>query len=435
MKFPSILLLCLLLSAAASAQSPSGQSVSPAESADFATPENQQPSSQERILDEPMWPGPGRKFARIPLYPFIGLGRAMEKGLTAVEEHHLQARMNYSRWRLRQHHTDLLFGGLGSGSGTAFGVNFFDQDFFHPAVRVDVPLWISTRNYQQGEVLLGIRPGAARRFFFELATRYRSRPRERFYGLGPHSIGAARSDYHLQDRGAGFAIGTETAGGSRFDFSVAYSNANVFGGRDNDEPDTGTAFPGLPGLARGSSLLRYGFSAVHPWLDNPLDPQRGLRLRGRLLWAESVNSDPFDFLESGASTDFYIPLGGRRTLAVRGAGEFRHVGSSREIPFYLLPSVGGASTVRGFRAYRFIDRHSIVINAEYRYRIWTRADFVLFSDHGQVAPRVSAFRLENFVHGWGGGVRLKSAKGVAMRFDVGHSREGTRFYFTVAPEF
>jgi hypothetical protein len=104
---------------------------------------------RERIVDKPMRPGTGKRIARIPLLSFVGAGKALEKGLTVVEEEHLQERMNYTRWKLREHHTEFLTGGLGPGSGTAFGLRFFDDNFFHPAVRAELPLWISTRNYQQ----------------------------------------------------------------------------------------------------------------------------------------------------------------------------------------------------------------------------------------------------------------------------------------------
>jgi outer membrane protein assembly factor BamA len=377
---------------------------------------------RERIVDKPMRPGVGKQIARIPLLPFVGAGKAMEKGLTVVEEQHLQERMNYTRWKLREHHTEVMTGGLGPGSGTAFGVRFFDDDFFHPAVRADLPLWISTRNYQQFEALVGIRPGEKRRFFFEVGAKYRSRPEEQFFGVGPGASHNNEAEYQLDDRSAAFAIGSEFATGGR---------ANVAGG---DDPSA--VLSGLPGLARGSSLLRYGFSLSQPWLDNRLDPHRGVRLRGRFLWVESLNSDPFDFFEYGASSEIYIPLGAPRTLVIRGVGEFRRPRDGGTVPFYSLAFLGGRSTLRGFEAYRFADRNAVLFNLEYRYRIWRRADFVLFTDHGQVAPRIAAFGLGKFAHAGGFGIRFKDALGAtALRLDVGFSREGARLSINFAPEF
>lgn len=378
-----------------------------------------------------MRPGTGKRIARIPLLPFVGAGKALEKGLTVVEEEHLQARMNYARWKLRQYHAEVMTGGLGPGSGTAFGVRFFDDDFLHPAVRAELPLWISTRNYQQFESRIGIRPGEKRRFFFEVGAKYRWRPEEHFFGLGAGTSHRDEAEYQLEDRSAGFAVGSEFAGGGRMDFSVAYVNANVAGGRDPQG-----LLPGLPGLARGSSLLRYGATVLQPWVDHRLDPHRGVRLRARLLWTESLNADPFDFLEYGANAEFYIPLGAPRTLAIRGIGDFRRPRNGGTVPFYALAFLGGRSTLRGFEAYRFADRNAVLFNVEYRYRIWQRADFVLFTDHGQVAPRVGAFAMGKFAHAGGFGIRFKDAQGgVAARFDLGFSREGTRFSINFAPEF
>lgn len=415
-----------LISPAAFAQQ-SAPSASPVEEPAAETPAK----PRERIVDKPMRPGVGKQIARIPLLPFAGAGKALEKGLTVVEEQHLQERMNYTRWKLREHHTEVMTGGLGPSSGTAFGVRFFDDDFLHPAVRAELPLWISTRNYQQFEALVGIRPGEKRRFFFEAGAKYRSRPEEQFFGLGPNASHDDEAEYQLEDRSAAFAIGSEFASGGRADFSVGYVNANVNGG---DDP--GAVLPGLPGLARGSSLLRYGFSLSQPWLDNLLDPHRGVRVRGRFLWVESLNSDPFDFLEYGASSEFYIPLGVPRTLVIRGVGEFRRPRNGGAVPFYSLAFLGGRSTLHGFEAYRFADRNAVLFNLEYRYRIWRRADFVLFTDHGQVAPRVAAFRLSRFENAGGFGIRLKDALGAtALRLDVGFSREGARLSISLAPEF
>jgi hypothetical protein len=53
-----------------------------------------------------------------------------------------------------------------------------------------------------------------------------------------------------------------------------------------------------------------------------------------------------------------------------------------------------------------------------------------------VAPRVGAFDMSKFAHAGGFGIRFKDARGgVAARFDLGFSREGTRFSINFAPEF
>ncbi len=68
--------------------------------------------------------------------------------------------------------------------------------------------------------------------------------------------------------------------------------------------------------------------------------------------------------------------------------------SSGVVPFYLLPTLGGARTLPSFRAERFRDRDALVGILEYRYRVWSEpddrvwVDAVLFTNAGVVAPRV-----------------------------------------------
>ena len=91
--------------------------------------------------------------------------------------------------------------------------------------------------------------------------------------------------------------------------------------------------------------------------------------------------------------------------------------------------------MRGYREFRFHDNHAVLFNVEYRWRIWKLADFALFLDEGQVAPSISQIRLGDYKTSYGGGIRLKGAHGMAVRFDVGHSREGFRYYFSFGPEW
>lgn len=55
------------------------------------------------------------------------------------------------------------------------------------------------------------------------------------------------------------------------------------------------------------------------------------------------------------------------------------------VPFFLLPFLGGNDTLRGFRAYRFRGPHSILLQGEYRWEIWSAFEAALFVDAGKVA--------------------------------------------------
>ena len=60
---------------------------------------------------------------------------------------------------------------------------------------------------------------------------------------------------------------------------------------------------------------------------------------------------------------------------------------TERVPFFLLPTLGGNDTLRGFRAYRFRGPHSILLQGEYRWEIWSAFEAALFYDAGKVAMR------------------------------------------------
>ena len=55
------------------------------------------------------------------------------------------------------------------------------------------------------------------------------------------------------------------------------------------------------------------------------------------------------------------------------------------MPFYLMPTLGGNDTLRGFRAYRFRGPHAMLLQGEYRFELWSGLDAALFYDAGKVA--------------------------------------------------
>ncbi len=60
--------------------------------------------------------------------------------------------------------------------------------------------------------------------------------------------------------------------------------------------------------------------------------------------------------------------------------------SGNQVPFYLLPSLGGNNTLRSYDDYRFHDQNLAVVNVESRWGLWTHLDVALFLDAGNVAP-------------------------------------------------
>jgi outer membrane translocation and assembly module TamA len=91
--------------------------------------------------------------------------------------------------------------------------------------------------------------------------------------------------------------------------------------------------------------------------------------------------------------------------------------------------LGRRETIRGFTRGRFRDNDMLLASLEYRYPIWHYFDAVLFVDAGQVSPDIAeTFALDRFEFGFGGGIRVRTNRGLILKLEIGFSRDRTRFY-------
>jgi outer membrane protein assembly factor BamA len=132
----------------------------------------------------------------------------------------------------------------------------------------------------------------------------------------------------------------------------------------------------------------------------------------------------------------FLPLfDKRRVIALRGTLVASQIEGGQDVPFYLMPSIGGSTTVRGFEQYRFRDRHAAVFSAEYRWESFAGLDMALFVDAGQVAGRLRDFAARDFRTSYGFGFRFNTRNSMFLRYDVAFGGEGTRLLFRFGPAF
>jgi outer membrane protein assembly factor BamA len=105
------------------------------------------------------------------------------------------------------------------------------------------------------------------------------------------------------------------------------------------------------------------------------------------------------------------------------------------VPFYLLPSLGGKNTLRGYYDYRFHDRDMEVLNAESRWGLFTHLDAAVFFDAGKVASQASDLDFSHMRTSYGFGFRVHTRQSTVGRVDLGHSQEGWRVVFKFSDPF
>src|SRR5262249_10971124 len=128
-------------------------------------------------------------------------------------------------------------------------------------------------------------------------------------------------------------------------------------------PDTQTAFPHDPAVGLGTqpSFLHGEAAITADTRDHRGHPTSGSLYRAAMTTYDDRSGGTFSFRQYEAEGLQFIPLGGRTwILALHGWTLFSDVPGGHQIPFYLLPSLGGNNTLRDYRTNQFHDNNLLV---------------------------------------------------------------------------
>jgi outer membrane protein assembly factor BamA len=374
---------------------------------------------------------------RVLLAPFRALGPKLNAGLTTIEEKNA---LEGVRVVLSNPYIHPLFGTLGDGSGFGGGVALSTADGWSKNYQGFASFHGTFKKYVEvtGGLRLDPTGGNLETFSLELAARYRKRPEEDFWGLGPNSLHSQRSTYELEEPGfsatASYRLGKKARVGALLD----YTRARIGPGLDTDFPTTQDRFAGagLPGLFSGADLLGYGVFAELDLRDVIGNPRSGFYALISGTSNDSVGDEDFGFWNYRFDTRGYLPLGSkRRVLALRMLGDFNNPKGGSTIPFFRLSRLGDTQTLRGYDTYRFHGRHALMGSTEYRYALSGGVEAFAFTDVGQVFDFKSEFNTDNLRVTYGGGLRFATAKSLFLRLYAARGGERTRLFFSFGPSF
>jgi len=287
----------------------------------------------------------------------------------------------------------------------------------------------SLKGYWQIDSRLAWTRLAHGRAFATAYGRYFRFPREDFYGIGPESDRADRTDFDLRQGAVGFSAGIRPTPWLAVGGTTEYLRPRLGPGGDNKVPNANQIFriDQLPGWVEQHDFIRVeGFADAHT-AQPFMNPRKGGKYRVALARYSDRSGNEDGFTRVDVDLQQYVSvLNERRVLAVRALGSFSDVAGEAEMPFYLMRTLGGGQTLRGFRDFRFRDRHLLAVQAEYRFEIFTALDGAIFYDAGQVAPRLSRLRWRDFERDYGFGFRFGGNGGVFLRLDFAYGGEGPR---------
>ncbi len=330
-------------------------------------------------------------------------------------------------------------GSLTTGSGFAYGLGFRDRDLFNNTGSLDLWAATSTRLYWATEARLTFPKLANNHLLFETWAAHRDYPQEDFYGLGPDADRDDRTNYAIRSDLFGARVGVRPSPILLASGGLEYLNPRLGEGEDSRVPSIETIFDPTtaPGLGQSIDYLR-SMASVEVDYRQPKNAKKGGWYRVDYSHFDDRTTGHFTFnrVDTDLRQFFGFLGGGRRVLAMRLFVSTSDTDPGEEMPFYLMPTLGGNDTLRGFREYRFRGPHAILVQGEYRWEIWSGFDAALFYDAGKVATRRSDLDFDNLQSDYGFGFRFNTNEAIVFRVDAGFgSRDGTHVYLVFGGVF
>lgn len=348
-----------------------------------------------------------------------------------------------------------------SDIGAGGGINLTDLDFRHRRRQELANIFVSyTSEGQQRYSITWWRwlshqelaPGGVileERSFMNIRTGYERTLTRRFFGFGDDTKESAESAYTEETEWLAFELQKpllEAGHDVIFRLGARLEHRNLGAADVSGEPSTDVAFPTQFADDDRHDMLWLEFGARHDTRDSQHLPYNGwhggfdvrvapLQTHGDVgaifstdgSWISPV---PNLLHDEGDGDEEHPP-----TDSIALGAQVRSV--SGDLPFWAHPSLGGASTLRGYIGNRFTDDASWHVSGEYRF--WAiprgfaisegirveRLGAALFYELGAVASDVGKFDTAKVHDSYGFSLRATIDRQAAFRIDFGFGREGS----------
>ncbi len=250
----------------------------------------------------------------------------------------------------------------------------------------------------------------------------------RFYGLGngspksnqehytPRSVSLSAEIYRrlFRDLYAGI------------DFDFTHTDITEF------EPAGLIAANTVPG-SRGGDVSGVGPAVYWDSRDSTFFPTTGGYYRFSSIFYDRKLGGEFGFRQYNFDVRRYFSTFHDQVFALQVLARF----SDRSAPLESLPALGGSHILRGIFEGRFIDRHQIVVQGEYRIPFWVFLGASVFGGVGEVADRIDNFDLGGLKYSVGAGLRFTVSvkEHVNLRLDVAKGTDDFGVYLRFREAF
>lgn len=355
----------------------------------------------------------------------------VERWLDAIERRALQFSASRDGWGVR-------FGGITDGSGMAVGPMWQTTRLLGGRLHVQASAAASIARDREIESGLTVPEVGTSRVALRVTASSGHLAQERFFGTGQASRRSDETVFALDRRRARADATLQVARWLHVSAGASSLTFTSAAGQAAGAPSITTVFDerAAPGLSTRRRFGLFALSATADTRDVPGNPRRGGRYHlGLERYADAAKES--SFTRVNAELEHHLSWWRRqRLVTLRAVAVLSEADRGQRVPFYLQPTLGGTRLLRGFVTDRFRDLNVLALQAEYAWDIWPFLNAVAFYETGAVAPRWQELALNTFRRDYGVGVRLGSARTVALRTDVAMgSGEGTRLVMRLSHAF
>jgi hypothetical protein len=242
-----------------------------------------------------------------------------------------------------------------------------------------------------------------------------------FYGLGNDTDADFSESY--TDEGSAIALdySVEVVRGVRVGGGLNFGASSI----TDTEPGDLLRDGAIPG-GHGGQVLGAGLKLAYDTRMNISYPRSATYCQMDWRLFDDVLGADFSFSAATVDLRRYLDFGERKVLAVRALGQF----GGGDVPFQVMPALGGDLLLRGYFQGRFRERKLVALQSEFRGYFWKRLGGVVFGGLGQVAHEYGQLGIDRFHYSAGAGLRilLVEQEGLNLRADFGFGSDQSGFY-------
>jgi hypothetical protein len=322
-----------------------------------------------------------------------------------------------------------------SGGGFAFGAGYLHH--VSPFNTVDVRGSYTISGYKRAEAEFVAPHLFSRRGELSVLGGWREATQVGFFGFGAATSKDDRTNFDFRQP---YASATLTVKPIR---RLLLLRGGVEWTRWTQRPGEGT-FPSvetvftpatLPGLGAETTYIHSRGTVGFDWRTSEGYARRG-GFYGVTVHDYSDRDDRFGFNQVNYEVIQHVPiLREAWVISLHGLAQTAFGKSDQQVPFFLMPAVGGGSSLRGFSSRRFTDRNSLLLQAEWRITASRFLDTAVFYDAGKATARTKDLDLNGLKSDYGFGLRFHGPFFTPLRVEIARGNEGLALIFASSAVF